>query len=377
MRRIAIIQDYLPSYRVRFYQNLHELLLNDNIRLELFYGINFSDPEAVRTLNWSTPVHTTWVGPFIWQEVNSLCLQCDLVVVPQQLRQLSSILLHLSRFTGNRRHAFWGHGASQHAANLSPPVKAWKKYLSKRVDWWFAYNNMAADFVKDMGYPEERITRVMNAIDTTGIHQQLKELAGDDLESVRRDLGIDSHNVAVYTGSLRQIKRPEFLVAACEKIRERVPDFEMILIGDGPDAPMMEEAAARWPWFHYLGRKNDMEKVPYCALAKLLLMPGGVGLVVLDSFALGIPMVTTENRFHGPEIDYLKDGVNGLMVKPGDDPDHYAAEVAALLRDDPRREAMAAAALAERGRYSSEDMADRFATGIMQALEAPRYRVFF
>jgi glycosyltransferase involved in cell wall biosynthesis len=197
------------------------------------------------------------------------------------------------------------------------------------------------------------------------------------MEAVPRVLGIRGDNVAVYTGSLRDLKRPAFLVAACGKIRELIPDFEMIVIGDGPDAPMIEAAAARWPWFHYVGRKNDMEKVPYWALSKLLLMPGGVGLVVLDSFALGIPMVTTENRFHGPEIDYLDDGVNGLIVKPGDDPAHYAAEVAELLRDDKRRDAMAAAALADHDIYSSEDMCRRFSEGVLAALEAPRHRVFF
>jgi glycosyltransferase involved in cell wall biosynthesis len=375
-QHITIIQERLMDYRTLFFQQLRERLAANSIELTLVYSPDVSELAAQSTLTWATPLNNRRIGYLTWQPILTRCWSTDLVIAPQVVRYPASTLLQFCRGLSPRKHAFWGHGSSGMSAFAHNLSQAWKRTMSTRADWWFAYNDLAARRVAALGYPEDRITSVMNSIDTAGLQQRRDELSVDELESARTELGIKCQNIAVYTGSLRDIKRLDFLVAACDKIRELVPDFEMIVIGDGPDTPMIQEAAARWPWFHYVGRKNDMEKVPYWALSKLLLMPGGVGLVVLDSFALGIPMVTTENRFHGPELDYLKNGINGLMVKPGDDPAHYAAEVAALLQDDKRREKMAAAALADRDLYSTEDMVQRFTTGVLQALEAPRHRVW-
>lgn len=376
MKRVTILQDLLMPYRLRFLDLLRESLATHDIQLELIYDANASLPEMPDLCPWGQPVISKRIGKLTWQPVVNSCRGSDLLIVPQQVRYPTPILLQLTRGMGARKHAFWGHGKNLKAENTQAVNEWFKRTLSTRVDWWFAYNDFSANLVAGLGYPRERITPVMNAIDTTGLRARRESLTDVEISAARTDLGLTGENIAVYTGSLRDFKRPEFLVAACEKIRQRVPDFEMIVIGDGPDTPLVEAAAARWPWFHYLGRKTDLEKVPYWALSKLLLMPGGVGLVVLDSFALGVPMVTTENRFHGPEIDYLKDGVNGVMVKPGHDPDHYASEVAKLMQDDTRREALATAALADRDLYSSEDMCQRFTQGVLAALEAPRYRTW-
>jgi glycosyltransferase involved in cell wall biosynthesis len=138
----------------------------------------------------------------------------------------------------------------------------------------------------------------------------------------------------------------------------------------------VEKASARVDWIHYLGAKNDVEKVPYWAISKLLLMPGAVGLVVLDSFALGIPMVTTAVQTHGPEIDYLDDGVNGIIVPEWDSAESYAIAVVNLLRDESRRQKMSENCLSVSENYTVEKMAEFFAKGICSALSTSRYSGF-
>ena len=65
-------------------------------------------------------------------------------------------------------------------------------------------------------------------------------------------------------------------------------------------------------------------------------MPGLVGLAVVDSFAAGCPLVTVDLDLHSPEIEYLRDGVNGVCLPGGTGPAAYAEAVADLL-DDPAR----------------------------------------
>ena len=115
-------------------------------------------------------------------------------------------------------------------------------------------------------------------------------------------------------------------------MREAVPDFHLLIIGGGPDAGIAEAAAAELPWVHYVGPKLGAEKTALASLGRVFLMPGLVGLGVLDSFAYGTPMVTTDVPYHSPEIDYLRHGENGLIV--ADDVRTYAEAVTELLTDE-------------------------------------------
>ena len=97
-------------------------------------------------------------------------------------------------------------------------------------------------------------------------------------------------------------------------------------------------------------------------------MPGLVGLGVLDSFAYGTPMVTTDVPYHSPEIDYLKDGVNGIIVNEAEDVDAYADAVARILTDEVWRTHLQAGAVEALQTYTIEAMAQRFADGVMKML---------
>ena len=77
-------------------------------------------------------------------------------------------------------------------------------------------------------------------------------------------------------------------------------------------------------------------------LAKVQLLPGAVGLGILDGFALELPLVTTRAPFQGQEIAYLRDGVDGIMVDDWKDPSAYASAIVDLLGDAPRLERMRA-----------------------------------
>jgi L-malate glycosyltransferase len=163
-------------------------------------------------------------------------------------------------------------------------------------------------------------------------------------------------------------KRLDFLLAACQLIREQVPDFEMIFIGSGTQASLVQEKAEATSWIHYLGPKFDHEKIPYFAAAKVFLMPGLVGLAVLDCFALEVPLVTTQIPEHSPEIEYLQPGFNGLIVEEADDPRAFAEAVAGLMKDEAWRQELVRGCRISKERYTMEEMVERFSEGVKQAL---------
>ena len=91
-----------------------------------------------------------------------------------------------------------------------------------------------------------------------------------------------------------------------------------------------------------------------------------VGLGILDSFALGIPMVTTDCKIHSPEIAYLDSGRNGLMV--ADSEEAFIEGVERLLKNDELREKMVSACEVDTHRYSLDKMVENFTDGILSAL---------
>jgi glycosyltransferase involved in cell wall biosynthesis len=159
------------------------------------------------------------------------------------------------------------------------------------------------------------------------------------------------------------------MIEALDRIRAKVPDFHMVVVGDGPNAAEISSAAETRPWISWVGTKKDAEKAAYFRLADIVLNPGAVGLHVLDAFCAGIPMATTVDARHGPEIAYLKNGVNGV-VSDGN-PISYAADVVSLLEDKARYAAICTAAKIDAGRYTMVNMVDRFHAGILKSLALP------
>jgi glycosyltransferase involved in cell wall biosynthesis len=301
-------------------------------------------------------------------------MQADLVIVEQASKLLVNYVLLALQMAGVKPLAFWGHGRTPKATQPSRIGEAAKAFMSRRVHWWFAYNDLSARYVRELGFAAERITAVQNAIDTHALAAAGAAVTEDELAALRAKLGLAGTNVCLYVGAMYREKRLPFLVAACELVKKQVPDFEVLFIGSGPDRHIVEEAVARNAWMRYLGPLFDDDKVPYFRLAKLMLMPGGVGLGILDSFALEVPMVTTAVAYQGPEIDYLQDGVNGVMVQNGGSPSAYADRVASLLADRAALERLKAGCRQSARLYSVESMARNFADGVVAALDADPLR---
>src|SRR5690606_27458878 len=82
----------------------------------------------------------------------------------------------------------------------------------------------------------------------------------------------------------------------------------------------------------------------------------GLGSTLLDAMAFGLPIVAS--RAGGiPEI--VEDGVNGLLIPPGD-PDALVQALVRLLDDPALCASMRSANRASAARYSSDRMTDSY-----------------
>ena len=145
-----------------------------------------------------------------------------------------------------------------------------------------------------------------------------------------------------------------------------LPDFKLLVIGDGVGASQINAAATSRDWLKYLGVRKGLEKAAYFRLAHVVFNPGACGLHILDAFCAGIPIATTLEARHGPEIAYLKDGQNGIVTRGC--PENYANQIISLLSDPTKYRYLCLGAKETALRYTLKNMVNRFASGIEKCL---------
>lgn len=366
--RVLIVYKDLPHYRVAFFEMLKESLQALGVELDLVFG----QPAGVsatkndtRELDWARHIRSlTWGRggrTIYWQPVLKDALKSDLVIVEQANKLLVNYPLLALNALGRIRLGFWGHGRDFQTQRPHSPAERIKRWYSRMPYWWFAYNETSAAVVKSLGFPATRITLVQNAIDTTSFGAQVlraRESAPNKEQGDR----------CLFVGGMYAEKRLEFLIEAAMRVKRAVPGFRLTLIGAGPDQRVAERAAQEHEWIEYLGPRFGEDLASQYASANLLLMPGLVGLGVLDSFAAGVPMVTTAVPYHSPEIEYLVDGVNGVVVADTQSVESYAHEVIELLQNRDQRERLSQGCIASAGEYTVEEMVRRFSDGVLKAL---------
>jgi glycosyltransferase involved in cell wall biosynthesis len=375
-RTVAVLCKTLPHYRTAFFTALRDELDRDGVDLRVIYG----NPDAVHAtradsadLPWGEYRPNRFVRAggleLIWQPAADVVRTTDLVVVEQASKLLINyVLVAAQRSRAAARVAFWGHGGNLQPDTRSALSELVKRRISRKPHWWFAYTQGCRDRVAALGYPEERITVVENATDTRTLAKQCASLQADERAAFRAQWGIGGGPAIAYLGSLYREKRIELVLESARRAREATPDLELLVVGDGPERQRVVDAARDDPWIKYLGPAFGHVKALALRESSLLVVPAAVGLVVHDSFAAGTPLLTTESTGHGPEVEYLVDGVNGLVARGCDGAGALGGAIAAALADGDLLERLGGGCRASAEIHSQERMVERFRSGILAAL---------
>jgi glycosyltransferase involved in cell wall biosynthesis len=377
--RVVFLTAALPQYRVPFHEGVRARLAAAGIQYDLIFGqpVKYEATKGdFASLSWGISIINRYmkIGPFtaVWQPALRETLKSDLLIIGQENRLVINYVLQTLRTFRQGKLALWGHGRNFQAEPGRGLSEGWKRFWAIRCDWWFGYTEETRRIVQRYGFPTDRITVFNNAIDTSELRLVAAEINDSQLIALRSRLGIGPGPVGIYVGGLYDHKRIDFLVEAAVEVRRRISDFVLIVVGSGSDRWKMEAAAATHPWIRYMGPRFGREKVELLRLGQVFLMPGLVGLAILDCAAVGIPIVTTAYPYHSPEIAYLKPGHNGVVVQEWRSVPAYADAVVSVLHDDVARAGMVAGAKNVAASYGIERMVQCFSDGVIAALSSPK-----
>jgi glycosyltransferase involved in cell wall biosynthesis len=177
--------------------------------------------------------------------------------------------------------------------------------------------------------------------------QAYSEASAEERAAARRGLELEEGPLVVCIGRLSRQKGQDVLLDAWPALRARVPDAQLVLVGDGPDGNELRRRAGGD--VHLVGHRTDAGE--WLAAADVVALPSrweGMSIGMLEAMARGRSIVATDVP---GALEALEDDA-GAVVRP-EDPAALADAIAVRLLDPAR-----AAAEGRRARQRAEQAHD-------------------
>ena len=157
---------------------------------------------------------------------------------------------------------------------------------------------------------------------------------------------------ALFVGVLERYKNVDGLTEAWRRAAPRVPDARLRLVGSGTLQPVVErlvhDLPAQTSWTAKVTQTEVSRALDESTLLVLPSRSEGMGRVIVEAFCRARPVVASRV---GGIPDLVEDGVNGLLVEPGD-AEALADALVRLLTDRDLAERLAAGAQASAGLWA-------------------------
>lgn len=371
--RILFVQPALPHYRVPFFMELQRRAQGEVQVWSDHHqpGLPFRDPEgAFRAVHHPE----LGVGPFLSQPALLRAVRDgwpDVVVLPWNTRYLQLTPALLEGRLRRKPVVLWGHGYSRRFSTWKHQAR---NAIGRLADACVTYSEPTRERLVAEGLDPKRVFCAPNALDGGPMQAQREywRARPDELDDLRRHLEVGAARVVLFVSRLEPDKRVELLLEAITRLKVRVPDVQLVIVGDGTQREALRGLAERLgiaAQTRFLGAIYD-ERVlgAVFACASVFAYPVAVGLSILHALNYGVPVVTSDRaECHNPEFDVLSHDVNSLLYRH-DDVDDLALRLERLLVDRQLRAHLSQGALKSVTGPEGRTL-EHMAGGMMRALD--------
>ncbi len=177
-----------------------------------------------------------------------------------------------------------------------------------------------------------------------------------------------SEPILITVARLTPVKGVDIVIRAFARLKQRLPEARLVIIGDGPSRHELEKLSVEigvHDSIKFSGALALEEVAQQLAAAHVFLLGSrteGLPHVVLEALAAGIPVVAT---YVGGTPEVIKDGVNGLLVSP-EDPLALAEAAERVIRNPILRQKFAQASISTLDRFSWPRLVDEYEAALEQ-----------
>ena len=374
--RIAVMHDgFIPAYRERFFELLNKRSAHDYV---IIHGdpptgcghISLDGPFAFPNIRARNREIRLGSRTIIYEPVvrHVLSGNYDAVVAGHEIKFVAAMLLFLLFKLSRKPALLWGHGF--HRPDASPLARRTSHVLARMADGYLVYTSGGAVRLRQAGVANDRVTVVRNTIDIDEQVNCYEQLLSADLDTVKAELGLRwGAHALLFVGRLTRRKRVDQVIDLVRRLNDDLgKEVDLLIVGDGPLRAELESRAAGLSYVHFKGECTDVARFMRASVATVI--PSAVGLAVNHSFAHCVPMITRSGLLHGPEIEYLRHGENGLVVEG--DFDNFVAAVAEYLKDPAMQKRLSAGALAARETLGLDYTVRQFDLGVSSTIARRR-----
>lgn len=202
-----------------------------------------------------------------------------------------------------------------HSRRQDNPEPRWMVALKYRLhDRVVAISEGIGQVLLSEGLPAAKLRVVRSAVDARPFQQARDEAR------FRAELGLPEDSLTI--GIVAQLigrKGHRFLLQAMPSLLEQFPNLHTVFFGKGPQEGALRKLAQQLGLIgrvHLAGFRDDLPRLLPCL--DLLVHPAlmeGLGVSLLQASSAGVPIVASRA---GGIPEAVRDGVNGLLVPPGD-----------------------------------------------------------
>ena len=141
----------------------------------------------------------------------------------------------------------------------------------------------------------------------------------------RRHLSIGENEFVIgYAGRLSEEKGVHYLIEAGSELKKGIETFKLVILGNGPkreDLENMVKEKDLGKEIIFTGFQNNIEEwLPALDVFVLPSLTEGTPMALLEAMSVGIPVIASAV---GGIPKIVKNGIDGLLINPGDSHDLY------------------------------------------------------
>jgi len=231
-----------------------------------------------------------------------------------------------------------------------------EKTVSKLSGNNIAVSGWTRDRLEAIGVSGEKIRVIPNGID-------LKLISGIESESGRATQEFESKIYdIIFAGRLIKEKNVNLLIKAVALLKADFPEIRCCIVGDGPEKASLEGLAKKTGVYgniEFTGFQEYGALIRKIKASKVFVLPSsreGFGMVVIEAFACGVPVVTVRAKYNAAQ-GLVENGVDGLVAEPEDR--EIAKAVQKIIQKNSDYSKISEAALRNAEKYNWKEIVEK------------------
>lgn len=290
MKKVIILQNYVPHYRKPIY---NELGLRFDVTL-----LHSGSPSVTEYDHYKEIIVKSYkIGKFYLQRGVIKALRVnkyDSIIAMFDLAWINYILIN---FIYPKKIIYWGHRYSS-----SMMVNLCRTIIMKNCRANILYSEIEVNRMAESGIDKRKIFIAHNTLSVPN----------------KGDCSNNFKDRFIFVGRAQKRKRVDMLIRAFKNALSKLEaETKLYIVGDGKENERLKELVKNLGLNErviFTGAIHDnFELKTYFSKSYAYISPGPVGLGLLHSFAYGVPVVTLDYGKHGPEYHNIIDNENGLL----------------------------------------------------------------